>query len=365
MDDHSTFILVLYGLINSAFAAALVNSFRKSDTQLNLSSSCVTLMLLFCGELFFYLYFSSYVGLVVFILCSLLAYVSIRSKAMLSPGGKTVLITGCDSGFGHTLAKHLDSLGVYVFATVLDEEGDGAQELKAVGSDRLIVFQMDVTNHAMIQETKEKVKKQLGGKGLFALVNNAGIIVHIGDSEIIPTDAYKRCMEVNFLGAVEVTKAFLPLIRQTKGRIVNISSPSGEIPFGRMSTYGSSKAALELYSDILRQEMKIWGVKVSIIQPGATKTAQVGNVNFWCQQQKQLTDSLSLELLRDYGEDYLAEIYQKVTLLGSNFHQTMDPIIDTIVAALLTENPKSRYTTEFVIDLIKVLLLGVQGMERE
>ncbi|XP_072374472.1 11-beta-hydroxysteroid dehydrogenase type 2-like isoform X3 [Scyliorhinus torazame] len=191
--------------------------------------------------------------------------------------------------------------------------------------------------------------------GLFALVNNAGIVAHIGDAEIIPTDAYKRCMEVNFLGTVEVTKTFLPLIRRAKGRIVNISSPSGELPFGSMSAYGASKAALEFFSDILRQEMKAWGVQISIIQPGATKTAQVGNVNFWEQQHKKLMDGLSPELLHDYGEEYIAEIQQRIMTIGHSFRQHVDPVINTIVTALLAQNPKTRYTTEFVIDVLKAL----------
>ncbi|XP_048461995.1 11-beta-hydroxysteroid dehydrogenase type 2-like [Rhincodon typus] len=214
---------------------------------------------------------------------------------------------------------------------------------------------MDVTNDAVIQEVQKEVAKQLNNRGLFALVNNAGIIIHIGDAEIIPIDAYKRCMEVNFLGTVQVTKAFLPLIRQAKGRIANISSPSGELPFGSMSAYGASKAALECFSDILRQEMKPWGVKISIIQPGATKTAQVGNVNFWMQQHQKLMDGLSPELLHDYGEEYIDEIQQRIMSIGSLFRQQVGPVIDTIVTALLAQNPKPRYTTEFVIDVLKAL----------
>uniref|UniRef100_UPI00398E319C 11-beta-hydroxysteroid dehydrogenase type 2-like n=1 Tax=Pristiophorus japonicus TaxID=55135 RepID=UPI00398E319C len=356
MECTSSLALGLYGFVTAAFGAALAIHFQKSEARLNLNpSTSVSLLLLFSGESLFYIYLSQYVGVVLFGLCCCLVYRSIRSSAILPPEGKAVVITGCDSGFGHTLAKRLHSLGFHVFAMVLNEKGEGAQELRSVCSNRLIVIQMDVTNRARIQEVQKEVANQLDNKGLFALVNNAGIIVHIGDAEIIPTDAYKRCMEVNFLGAVEVTKSFLPLIRRAKGRIVNISSPSGELPFGSMSAYGASKAALEFYSDILRQEMKPWGVQISIIQPGATKTAQIGNVNFWDQQHKKLVDGLSPELLHDYGEEYIAEIQQRVMAIGPFFRQHVGPVIETIVTALLAQNPKPRYTTEFVIDVLKTL----------
>ncbi|XP_048402400.1 11-beta-hydroxysteroid dehydrogenase type 2-like isoform X1 [Stegostoma tigrinum] len=355
MEGSSSSALGLYVFFTVVLGTAVAIHFRKSEARLNLSPSSSVFLLLLVAASLCSIYLPQYVGFVLFNVCCFLVYRSLCSNGILSPKGKTVLITGCDSGFGHTLAKRLHSLGFRVFALVLQEESDGAQELKSICSDRLTVIEMDVTNHAVIQEVQKEVAKQLNGRGLFALVNNAGIIIHIGDAEIIPTDAYKRCMEVNFLGTVQVTKAFLPLIRQAKGRIVNISSPSGELPLGSMSAYGASKAALEFFSDILRQEMKPWGVKISIIQPGATKTAHVGNVNFWTQQHQKLVDGLSPELLHDYGEEYIDEIRQRIMTIGSLFRQQVGPVIDTIVTALLAQNPKPRYSTEFVIDVLKAL----------
>lgn len=356
MDVGSRLALGLYGFITVALGAAVVTYFQKSKARFNLNLfTCKPLLWLFIGFALSLSYRPLDAGLVFFTLYCYLVYWSIRSNAILSPEGKAVLITGCDSGFGHALAKRLHSLGFHVFAMVLHEEGDGAKVLKSFRSDRLTVIQMDVTNLTTVQEVEKEIEKQLENKGLYALVNNAGIIPCIGDTEIIPTDAFKRCMEVNFFGAIEVTKTFLPLIRRAKGRIINISSPSGELPFGRMSPYGTSKAALEFFSDILRQEMKPWGVQVSIIQPGATKTGQVGNVEFWEKQYGKLVDNLSPALLHDYGEDYFAELKQTISTLGPLFRQHMEPVIDIIVTALLVQHPKFRYTTEFIIDVLKFL----------
>ncbi|XP_032892128.1 estradiol 17-beta-dehydrogenase 2-like isoform X2 [Amblyraja radiata] len=310
MDVGSRLALGLYGFITVALGAAVVTHFQKSKARFNLNlCTCKLLLWLFVGFSLSLSYLPQYAGLVFFTLCCYLVYWSIRSNAILSPEGKAVLITGCDSGFGHALAKRLHSLGFHVFAMVLHEEGDGAKVLKSFRSDRLTVIQMDVTNLTTVQEVEKEIEKQLENKGLYALVNNAGIISCIGDTEIIPTDAFKRCMEVNFFGTIEVTKTFLPLIRRAKGRIINISSPSG----------------------------------------------QVGNVEFWEQQYGKLVDNLSPALLHDYGEDYFAELKQTIITLGPLFRQHMEPVIDTIVTALLVQHPKSRYTTEYIIDVLKIL----------
>ncbi|XP_072925985.1 11-beta-hydroxysteroid dehydrogenase type 2-like [Hemitrygon akajei] len=355
-ESGSSLVLGLYGFIAAAFAAAVVIHFLKTNASLNLNCSiCIQLLLLFLGSRLFYSHLPQYAGVVLFALCSYLVFRSIRSNAILSPHGKAVLITGCDSGFGHSLAKHLHLLGFRVFAMVLHEEGNGAQVLRCSASDRLSVIQMDVTDWAMVQEVKKKIEKQLGDKGLYALVNNAGITTSFCEAEIIPTDDFKQCMDVNFLGTVEVTKTFLPLIRRAKGRIINLSSPSGELPFARMSPYGTSKAALEHFSDILRQEMKPWGVQISIIQPGATKTGQVGNVEVWEQRYGKLLENLCPALLQDYGEDYLAELKQAFVKVGPLFRQHVEPIIETIVTALLVQHPKPRYTTEYIIDVLRII----------
>ncbi|XP_069757550.1 11-beta-hydroxysteroid dehydrogenase type 2-like isoform X1 [Narcine bancroftii] len=354
MGNGSSFALSLYAVIAIAFGAAVVIHLRKTHVNVSLST-WMFLLLLSSGFSLSYRYFPQHVGIVSFALCCSLAYRSIRSCGVLSPQGKTVLITGCDSGFGLALAKRLHSLGFHVFAMVLHEEGNGGKVLKSFHSDRLVVIQMDVTNWAMVREVEKKIGKQLENKGLYALVNNAGILPCIGDIEIIPTDAYKQSMEVNFFGTVEVTKTFLPWIRRAKGRIVNISSPSGELPLGRISPYGASKAALEIFSDILRQEMMPWGVQVSIIQPGATKTGQVGSVEFWEQQYGKLLDDLSPTILQDYGEEYFVELKQAILTVGPFFRKQVEPIIETIVTALIAQHPKSRYTTEYIIDFLKII----------
>ncbi|XP_043937308.1 17-beta-hydroxysteroid dehydrogenase type 2-like [Protopterus annectens] len=292
---------------------------------------------------------------VIFCLGCLLFLYSLRYNTLLSAVGKAVLITGCDSGFGHALAKHLHSQGFLVFAAVLDEDGNGAQELKSYSSGRLRVFQMDVTKREQVQDAQRNIECHLENNDFWAVVNNAGVIINVGEAELLSVDVYKQCMDVNFLGAVAVTKMFLPMLRRSKGRVVNVSSLLGAVPISRISAYASSKAALEMFSDILRQEMKPWGVKVSIIQPTAYKTGQICNFMYWEQQNQSAINTLPVEVLEDYGEAFIRENKNKFLQSVSTFCNDLSPVIKAITMALLSKYPKGRYSAGPWISCIKAV----------
>ncbi|KAM7424804.1 hypothetical protein PAMA_000929 [Pampus argenteus] len=263
--------------------------------------------------------------------------------AALLPKDKAVLITGCDSGFGKVTAKRLDTLGFEVFATVLDLTGDGARELQRTCSDRLTLLQVDITQPQQVQQALLDIKAKLGLKGLWGLVNNAGVCVNFGDAELSLMSNFRGCMEVNFFGTLNVTKSFLPLLRQAKGRIVTISSPAGDQPFPCLSAYGASKAALNLFMSTLRHELELWGVQVSTILPSSYKTGQSCNHSYWEQQHKQLLQSLSPALLEEYGEDYVTETKELFHSYACKANPDLSPVVNTIIQALLSPQPQARY----------------------
>lgn len=144
-------------------------------------------------------------------------------------------------------------MGVTVFAGVLDANGAGAQRLREESSDKLQILQLDVTDGSQIEAAHRYISTQMADKGatkhhdrrrtpavlslslkvfavagLWALVNNAGVLQCPMDAEIQPITAYRRCMDVNFLAAVKMCQVFLPLLRRSRGRIVNISSLAGK-----------------------------------------------------------------------------------------------------------------------------------------
>nr|XP_027789093.1 estradiol 17-beta-dehydrogenase 2 [Marmota flaviventris] len=281
--------------------------------------------------------------LFLFSLSCFLLYMRSPSQELLPVDQKAVLVTGGDSGFGHGLAKHLDKLGFTVFAGVLDEKGSGAEELRRSCSKRLSVLQMDVTNPQQIKDAHSKVVEKVQDKGLWAVINNAGILGFPMDGELIPMADYKSCMAVNFFGAVEVTKTFLPLLRKSKGRLVNISSMGGVFPMQQLAAYSSSKAALTMFSSVMRQELSKWGVKVSVIQPGGFRTNIAGTSESWDQKEKVILDHLPPELQEDYGRDYILQ--QKNFLRGIGIFSTSDitPVIRDVEHAVSAKSPSAFY----------------------
>ncbi|XP_042210717.1 D-beta-hydroxybutyrate dehydrogenase, mitochondrial-like isoform X2 [Homarus americanus] len=231
----------------------------------------------------------------------------VSSALQVSPEGRGILVTGCDSGFGLALAFHLHKLGFRVFAGCLLAEsgGTGAEELQKVKSRRLHVLQLDVTSQKQIDKAVADVKKMLpGGEVLWGVVNNAGWATY-GEIEWVPLETVRRAVDTNVLGVLSVTKAFLPLIRRAKGRVVTISSGLARMAVPMRSAYVLSKYAVEGFCDVLRYEMRSWGVKVSIIEPGN----YIAGTNIFTESLiqehgRKMWEAMSEEVKADYGKDH-------------------------------------------------------------
>lgn len=180
-----------------------------------------------------------------------------------------VLITGASTGIGKACALYLDKKGVSVFAGIRKEE-DGVI-LQKEASQGLQPLLLDVTNEASISSALERIEQTIPPTAFFGLVNNAGI-AYGGPLEFLDTETFRKLLEVNLIGAVSVTKNFIPLVRKTKGRIVNISSISGRIALPFVGFYAASKFGLEAVSDSLRVELRPWKIPVSLIEPGDVAT---------------------------------------------------------------------------------------------
>ncbi|XP_020611552.1 short-chain dehydrogenase/reductase family 9C member 7-like isoform X2 [Orbicella faveolata] len=261
-------------------------------------------------------------------------------KVNLNINGKFVLVTGCDSGFGRETAMKLDKMGVHVLATCLTKEGE--QSLKSVMSDKLITFQMDVTNSQHIEEVFQKVKKLLDGKsGLWGLVNNAGML-SIGPAEWVPLADFKKVADVNLWGVMDVTKTFLPLVKKAKGRVVFVGSVAGVVSPQAFSPYCITKYGVEAFADSLRREMRPFEVQVSVIQPGATQTPML-NDELLASRLKELWDNLPSDKRLEYGEEYLKNAIQGFRDWCKSGSNKVSHVIDAIVSPLTSQFPKERY----------------------
>ncbi|KFQ08252.1 Estradiol 17-beta-dehydrogenase 2, partial [Leptosomus discolor] len=255
-----------------------------------------------------------------------------------------LMLSGSDTGIGHALAKYLDNLGFVVFAGVLNKDGPGAEELRQTCSPRLSVLQLDITNATQVKEAYLKVSEKMQNTGLWGLVNNAGILGFPADGELLPMSMYRQCMEVNFFGAVEVSKTFLPLLRKSQGRLVNMSSMAGGIPLPRYAAYGASKAALTMFSGVMRQELSKWGIKVAAIHPSGFQTGIQGTSDLWDKQEKDLMENLPADTRQDYGEDYLLGLKSYLVHIPAYCAADLSPVLSAVLHALLAKRPQGLYT---------------------
>lgn len=192
---------------------------------------------------------------------------------------RKVLITGATSGFGKLLTETFLKNGDLVIATGrnLNIRQDVFSVERQAYPGRLLEFPMDVTNQVEISELVKVLDKQVGG--LDILINNAGYGL-LGALEDLKEFEIRYQMEVNFFGTVNVTKAFLPMLRKNKGMIFNFSSVFGFMGFPLTSLYCASKHAVEGLTESLRGELAPHGVQVCLIQPGGYRT-NFGNNLTW------------------------------------------------------------------------------------
>jgi NAD(P)-dependent dehydrogenase (short-subunit alcohol dehydrogenase family) len=187
-----------------------------------------------------------------------------------SPPRGAVVITGASTGIGRACTLLLDALGFQVFAGVRKAE-DG-ESLRRATSARLTPVFIDVTDEQSIAAAAKSVSQEVGDAGLVELVNNAGIAIP-GPLEYLTLEELRRQLEINLVGQFAVTQAFLPLLRKTRGRIVNVSSLAGKLTTPFNGAYSAAKHGMEAFSDSLRMELAPWGIHVSVVEPGTIATA--------------------------------------------------------------------------------------------
>ncbi len=182
-------------------------------------------------------------------------------------GVRSVLVTGASTGIGRATALRLDATGWRVFAGVRGEEDAGS--LRDAGSERISPLLIDVTDADQIAAAAAAIAAEPGG--LDGLVNNAGVAIP-SPLETIPLDEFRRQIEVNLTAHVAVTQAMLPSIRRAGGRIVFISSIGGRVALPFSGAYHAAKFGIEAVGDSFRQELRPFGIPVSIVEPGSIDT---------------------------------------------------------------------------------------------
>jgi NAD(P)-dependent dehydrogenase (short-subunit alcohol dehydrogenase family) len=256
-------------------------------------------------------------------------------NASVAPTPSAALVTGASTGIGQDITRFLADRGWTVFAGVRKTED--AHRLKSLQSDRIIPVFLDVTQPEQIKTAVSQIQQSQSGSGLNGLVNNAGIAVS-GPLEFLSMQDLRYQYEVNFLGQIAVTQAMLPLLRQRRGRIVNMSSISGRVAMPFLGPYASSKFALEAFSDSLRLELRPWKMPVILIEPGAVETPiWEKSIDAAVERVKRLPNTAH--------QLYKADIHRmldKIAATGSH-GIPVEQVSAAVFHALTARRPKVRY----------------------
>ncbi|KAM4796031.1 retinol dehydrogenase 7-like [Rhinophrynus dorsalis] len=265
---------------------------------------------------------------------------------------KYVLITGCDSGFGNLLAKQLDRRGLRVLAACLTERG--ANDLKKATSSRLETVILNVTDSQCVSSVANWVSDIVGNKGLWGLVNNAGISIPSAPNEWLTKDEFFRILNVNLLGVIDITLKLLPLIRKAQGRVVNVASVAGRLSFCG-GGYCISKYGIESFSDSLRREMAPFGVKVCIVEPGFFKT-QITDQKLQRESLNKIWAGLPEEIRKSYGQQYYEKYCSTVDLTLSMSNPKLNLVVDCMEHALTAVYTQTRYSAGWDAKLLFIPL---------
>jgi NAD(P)-dependent dehydrogenase (short-subunit alcohol dehydrogenase family) len=253
-----------------------------------------------------------------------------------------VLITGASKGIGEACAYRLARDGFRVYAGVRSEE-DGAALVRS-GGDNIVPVLLDITDAAQIVAAAERISRETGARGLQALVNNAGIAI-AGPLEFLPLDELRRQLEVNVVAQIAVTQACLPLLRRSRdgadpdhraGRIIFMSSVSGRSALPFIGPYAASKHALEAAADALRVELRPFGLRVVLVEPGVIATPiwetalAAGEANL---------QRMPAEVFTYYG----AAIATMKRRIGSIRGLAPERVADVVSQALTARRPRTRY----------------------
>lgn len=240
----------------------------------------------------------------------------------------TVLVTGAGRGIGKAITAHMATRGWDVVAGVRRQE-----DAAVVGAlPRVTPVMLDVTNDEQVASLDDLLPARLD-----AVVNNAGIAVG-GPLEAVGTADLRRQFDVNVVGQMAVTRAVLPRLRESRGRIVFMSSVSGRISTPMTGAYCASKFALEAAADALRMELKPWHISVSVVEPAQTDT------DMWATAD-QMVEDIEGAMTAEQRVLYAKHIagMKKVIPMSQRMAVPTENVAEVVAQALTSRRPRARY----------------------
>ncbi|XP_075231247.1 SDR family oxidoreductase shroud [Lycorma delicatula] len=259
-----------------------------------------------------------------------------------------IVITGCDSGLGYSMALYSYEMGFHVIAGVLDCNSPGAESLKTNKSEKgnISVIKLDITVPSDVEECILKISEYIDNNAdsyFHGIVNNAGVMI-FGEFEWLTDEMIYHQLNVNLFGTIQFTKAFLPLLRKYKGRIINISSHCAFAALPGLSVYAASKSGLQAWNDSIRIEYAKYGVTVISFVPGSF----VHLSNILSKQllfAREMKASMTEEAIKFYG-DYFEKYHEYIgAISGDKPLQRLENkrLYRNFTDALISTNPCTFY----------------------
>ncbi|GFT03733.1 hypothetical protein NPIL_644721 [Nephila pilipes] len=281
-----------------------------------------------------------------------------KGRTFISPDGVSVFISGCDTGIGNRLAVLFAGMGCQVFAGCLDPV-----TAKSSLPDTVRIVRLDVTDEDSVLEAVATIQNILEEEKmeLWALVNNAGVCVY-GLYEWQTSQQRDRQVQVNLLGTMRLTRACLPLLQKSKGRIITMSSVNGSIAYPGLVTYSATKFALEGFNNALRTEVgPQYGIRVITIQPG--DYARITSImSQHRRNMEEMWDAMSFtqqEQCSEYFQKYHQRVLQNYGLTSPTSWEG-SPLLHDMKDAVLGENPSNKYlSAPFIHRLVYRLMILV------
>jgi NAD(P)-dependent dehydrogenase (short-subunit alcohol dehydrogenase family) len=238
----------------------------------------------------------------------------------------TVAITGAGSGLGRAVAIKLAAKGYRVFGTARSETD--AADLEKASAGNAAVTLADITDQHAVTAWVGKVTDELGERGLDVLISNAGTLTP-GPLEVIPLDDIRREFEVNVFGAMAVINGFLPALRKSRGRIVQIGAMTGRLPVPFDGPSSASKAAFEALADVYRLELKPFGIAFVMVQAGNMRT---GGPAKTAAALKRISDAMTDEQRALYGYAFgkFTESLNNMQNAGLSAEASADRVIELV-----------------------------------
>ncbi len=247
---------------------------------------------------------------------------------------KHALVVGGAGGVGSAVVKQLVDRGYRVFTTVLNEDQRQGLIAKIPGIGAIGI--VDLTN---ADQVSSGLASLLGPAPRLDVAAVCTGVAFYGPVETTPLSVLRQSLEINMIAGVAVYQAIMPYLRQSKGRMLLMSSMAGRVAFPFLGYYSASKFALEAATDVMRREAANWDVDIILAQPGGIKTSMVTN------QQKSIVDdkaTLTDEVRALYGNFY--DAYEAVVKNGYETSTPPEDVASVIVNALTAvETPKARY----------------------